>query len=164
MKYGAGHKYLEIGSGPGGLAVWLRERGRDVTCIEPAVRSAEEARKKGLRVYPVTIQSFDTVDRYDCIVAISSLIHVPKRELPAQIEKIAGLLVPKGAFFVSFIEGDGERFEDPTKVGMERFFSKWSESEWDQVVGPYFTELERVRMYSKSMDCTFLLRVYLKSV
>jgi 2-polyprenyl-3-methyl-5-hydroxy-6-metoxy-1,4-benzoquinol methylase len=165
LKYGTGHKCLEIGSGPGGLAVWLRGQGCVVTCIEPAERLAEEAKKKGLKVCPLTIQSFNTVERYDCIVAISSLIHVPKRELPAQIEKIAGLLAPKGIFFVSFIEGDNEGFEDPTGVGKERFFSKWTESELDQLLNAHFVSLEKLRIYSESMEYTFLLRVYaLKSV
>jgi len=88
------------------------------------------------------------------------LIHVPKGELPLQIEKIAKLLKSKGHFFVSFIEGENEGLEDPTKSGKKRHFSRWSEGEIDRLVSPYFELLENHKIYNKVMDRTFLLRVY----
>lgn len=78
LKYGTGKEYLEIGSGPGALALWLKQQGYEVTCIEPAENLASVAAKNGLNVYPLTLQEFNTTHRYDCIVAISSLIHIPK--------------------------------------------------------------------------------------
>lgn len=160
LKYGRGHKILEIGSGPGGLGVWLRNKGYEVTCLEPARKLAEMAAEKGLNVYPLTIQEFSTDLQYDCIVAISSLIHVPKEELPAQIKKIANFLKPQGIFFVSFIEGDDEGFEDPTKLGKLRYFAKWSESDLDRLLSPYFDTLEAHKIFNEKMGRTFFLRVY----
>lgn len=161
QKYNIGHELLEIGSGPGALAVWLKGLGYQVTCLEPAEKLAEEAFKKGLEVYPLKIQDFETDLQFDCIIAISSLIHIPKVELPAQIEKIAKLLKAKGLFFVSFIEGEGEGLEDPTRTGKQRYFAKWSEPDLDRLLSPYFTLLENHKIYSKKMDRTFLLRVYM---
>ncbi len=160
VKYGTGKEYLEIGSGPGALAVWLKDRGLEVTCLEPAEKLASAAALKGLQVYPITIQEFTTTQQYDCIVAISSLIHVPKIELPTQIEKIAKLLKPRGRFFVSFIEGNNEGLEDPTHAGKQRYFSKLSESELDQLLSPHFYQLASHKIYNKVMDRTFFLRVY----
>ena len=160
LKYNIGHKVLEIGSGPGALAVWLRDKGCEVTCLEPAKKMAEMAAKKGLNVYPITIQEFKTDLQYDWVVAISSLIHVPKEELPVQIKKIATLLKPQGSFVVSFIEGKDEGFDDPTKLGKLRYFSKWSKPELDHLLSPYFDVLESHEIHSKKMDRTFLLRMY----
>jgi 2-polyprenyl-3-methyl-5-hydroxy-6-metoxy-1,4-benzoquinol methylase len=131
-----------------------------VTCIEPAENLAAAAAKKELKVHPLTIQEFTTTHRYDCVLAISSLIHVPKAQLPTQVEKIAKFLKPRGTFFVSFIEGTSEGLEDPTNAGKERYFSRLSESELAQLFAPYFDELARREIYNRVMDRTFFLRVY----
>ncbi|MBS0621173.1 MAG: class I SAM-dependent methyltransferase [Verrucomicrobia bacterium] len=160
QKYGAGKEVLEIGSGPGVLAAWLTQLGCQVTCLEPAEKPAAKAVERGLHVLPVTIQAYQPDTLYDSVIAISSLIHVPKRELPAQVEKIANVLKPSGLFFVTFIEGDQEGLEDPTETGKFRHFSKWSEKELERLLSPFFGLLESHRIYRKKMGCTFLLRVY----
>jgi 2-polyprenyl-3-methyl-5-hydroxy-6-metoxy-1,4-benzoquinol methylase len=161
QKYNIGHQLLEIGSGPGALAVWLKNLGCQVTCLEPAKKLAEMAVKKGLDVHQLTIQEFETDLQYDCIIAISSLIHVQKKELSTQIQKIAHLLKPQGMFFVSFIEGEDEGLEDPTRSGKLRYFAKWNESDLDHLLSDYFNLLEGHKIYNKKMDRTFLLRVYI---
>ena len=85
---------------------------------------------------------------------------MPKTELPLQIEKIVHLLKPNGMFFVSFIEGEDEGYEDPTNVGKLRYFAKWKESELDLLLSPYFTLLESHKIYNEKMDKMFLLCVY----
>ncbi|MES2199050.1 MAG: hypothetical protein V4489_02645 [Chlamydiota bacterium] len=130
-----------------------------MTCLEPAIELAKKAESKGLKVYPTTIQNFQEKKQYDSIIAISSLIHVPKAELPLQIEKIIQLLKPDGIFFMSFIEGEGEGIEDPTKVGRVRYFAKWKEEELECLLSPYFDFLESHKIYNKKMDRTFFLRV-----
>jgi 2-polyprenyl-3-methyl-5-hydroxy-6-metoxy-1,4-benzoquinol methylase len=159
LKYTTGRTILEIGSGPGALGAWLRDKGYEVTCLEPAEKLAERAVERGLAVHPLTIQEFKTALQFDCVVAISSLIHVPKTELNTQIKKIVQLLNPHGIFIASFIEGINEGFEDPTKKGKLRYFSKWTEKELDQFLLPYFNLLEHCRIYNKIMDRTFLLKV-----
>lgn len=160
LKHGGGQEVLEIGSGPGALAYWLVEHGYRVTCIEPAEELSKQAQEKGLKVYTTTIQEFETNHQYDNVVAISSLIHVPKADLPLQIQKIFRLLKPQGKFFVSFIEGEGEGFEDPTRIGKLRYFSNWSEMELDNLLSPNFVLLEEHKIYNQKMDRNFLLRVY----
>ncbi len=160
VKYGIGQEVLEIGSGAGALASWLIEQGYQVSCIEPAAQLVKQAEEKGLKVYATTIQDFEVDFQYDSIVAISSLIHVPKADLPAQIQKIFRLLKPHGIFFVSFIEGEDEGLEDPTKAGKLRYFAKWSEKELDDLFSSSFVLLENQKIYNKKMDRNFLLRVY----
>ena len=59
-KYNIGYRLLEIGSGPGALAVWLKNLGCQITCLEPAKNLAEMAVNKGLDVHRLTIQEFKT--------------------------------------------------------------------------------------------------------
>lgn len=159
LKYAVGKEILEIGSASGVLASWLVEKGFQVTCIEPAEVLAKQAEEKGLPVYIKTIQEFETDHYYDNIVAISSLIHVPKSELPAQIKKMFRFLKPQGVLFVSFIEGEEEGLEDPTNIGKLRYFAKYNDKELDNLFSCVVL-LENHKLYNKKMNCNFILRVY----
>jgi 2-polyprenyl-3-methyl-5-hydroxy-6-metoxy-1,4-benzoquinol methylase len=163
-KYLKGETILEIGPGPGTLAAWLKGKGYEVTCVEPSKILADRARQKGLKVQTVTLQNFETKEKFDSVVAISSLIHIPKKELPAQLCKIANLLNPQGLFFVSFLEGEEEGFEDPTKSGKARFFAKWSETAFNALTKPDFHLLESHKISNQKMDRTFILNVYVLKV
>lgn len=161
-KYDLKGNVLEIGSGPGNLAVWMEESGCSVTCIEPAEEFAKKSIARGLKVYNVTLQQFEMDGVYDHMIAISSLIHILKKDLPLQIKKIALGLKPGGTFFVTFIEGDSEALEDPTKMGKLRFFARFKEEEIETLLSPYFELLERHKIYQEKMDRNFFLMVYSK--
>ena len=156
-----GKKVLEIGAGGGAFAFWMMQHGFSVTCLEPAKALAEKIRSKSgsLKVYTKTIQEFQTDEKFDSIVAISSLIHISKKELPVQINKIAGFLKPDGFLFVSFIEGDSEGYEDPTGRGKMRYFSKYSEDELNRLFAPYFSILDMHTILVKKMNQSFFLLV-----
>lgn len=160
LKYGVGKDVLEIGSETGALASWLSGQGYQVSCIEPAEKLAEQAQRKGLKVYPAAIQDFKTDHQYDNVVAISSLIHLPKVELSQQIQKISRLLKPHGIFFVSLLEGEDEGFEDPTHIGRMRYFSKWKEKELDSLLSQHFDLLEGQKVNCRKLDQTLFLNVY----
>lgn len=150
---------LEIGSGAGALALWMSNLGHKITCLEPAKNAAEIARKKGLDVRVTRFQDFYTDQKYDIILAISSLIHIPQLEIAPQIKKISELLCRDGVAFISFLEGEGEGYEDPTGKGKERFFSKFLESELKESLSLYFTIVECHKIEVKKMYQSFFLMV-----
>lgn len=160
LKYHQGKTVLDIGSGPGTLAAWMASKGNEVVCIEPAAKPAAKAKEKGLTVHCTTIQEFQTDQHYDTILAISSLIHVPKEQLPSQIQKIASLLNSGGIFFVSLLIGRSEGLEDPTNLGKMRYFAQWLSHEIDPMFSPFFTLLEEHQVHQKKMDRSFTLRAY----
>ncbi len=153
---------LEIGSGPGNLALWMEESGCSVTCVEPAGEFAKKAIARGLKVYNVTLQQFEMDRVYDHVIAISSLIHIFKKDLPLQIKKIASGLKSGGTFFVTFIEGDSEALEDPTNKGKLRFFARFKEEEIAALLSPYFELQESYKIHQEKMDCNFFLMVYFR--
>ena len=150
---------LEIGSGAGALALWMTQLGHTITCIEPAEIPAEMARKKGLTVCTTRFQDFQTDQKFDFILAISSLIHIPQQEIPDQIKKLSKLLQKEGLAIVSLIEGDSEGYDDPTKKGKNRYFSKFSEQELKSLLSPYFSIIERHKIEVRQMNQSFLLLV-----
>lgn len=160
LKYLPRKKILEIGPGGGSLAAWLEKNGCSVTCVEPAENLAKKAIEKGLNVHVTTIQDFFTDKKFDMVLAISSLIHVPKEELALQIQKIASFLHPKGLFMLSYIEGKDEGFDDPTNTGKMRFFAKWEEAQFLALVAPFFELIESCKIYNEKMQSTFVFQVY----
>lgn len=152
---------LEIGSGAGALALWLSKLGHNVTCIEPAENPAKKALEKGLNVCQVRFQDFSSSQKFDSIIAISSLIHIRKSEMTLQIQKILQLLKPHGMVFVSFIEGNSEGFEDPTGIGKARFFSKYTNRELNILLSP-LSIIERCQIKVKKMNQLFILMVLKK--
>lgn len=150
---------LEVGSGAGALALWITKLGHHVTCIEPAEKPAEKAREKGLKVCLTRFQDYLVSQKFDVIMAISSLIHIPRAEMPLQIQKMSQLLKPDGIAFVSFIEGNRERYEDPTGKGKNRFFSKFTQDELHALLSPYFSVIEIHKIEVKRMNQLFFLMV-----
>jgi 2-polyprenyl-3-methyl-5-hydroxy-6-metoxy-1,4-benzoquinol methylase len=91
-----GCNILEIGSGGGSLALWMKNQGHTITCIEPAEKPAKKARAKGLKVYQKRFQDFTISQKFDGLIAISSLIHISRTEMPLQIERMSQLLTTEG--------------------------------------------------------------------
>lgn len=154
---------LEIGSGAGALALWMSKLGHNVTCIEPAEEPAKKATEKGLNVCQMRFQDFPVSQEFDSIIAISSLIHIPRSEMPSQIQKMSQLLKADGIAFVSFIEGDCEGYEDPTGKGKNRFFSKFTLDELNTLLSPFFSVIDIHKIGGKRINQPFHLMV-LKSV
>lgn len=156
-------KLLEIGSGAGALALWLQNSGYNVKCVEPAINAAEKARSKGLNVYTSSFQNYQTDEKFDGILAISSLIHIPRMEMASQAHKLAQLLKDEGILILSLIEGNSEGLEDPTHTGKMRFFSKFTRKEMEELFLPYFNLTESRKILVGKMNQTFILVVLKKS-
>lgn len=154
---------LEIGSGAGALAFWMESKGHKVTCVEPAIKAVEKAQEKKLKIFQMRFQDYHTTQKFDSVVAISSLIHIPRSEMSEQIKRISELLNPEGIAFFSFIEGEGEGYEDPTGKGKDRFFSKFTEKELNDLLLPYFSFVEKRKIEIKVMNKSFFLMVLMKS-
>jgi SAM-dependent methyltransferase len=80
-------RLLDVGSGRGDLGVVLRERGWDVTGLEPSADASREAEERGVHtvVGTLTTSATELADRYDAVVFQHSLEHVadPAEDLAA---------------------------------------------------------------------------------
>lgn len=157
-----GFHALDIGSGPGALAQWLSQKGFSVLCLDPSEEMIKRCQEKGLRTFLGTIQEFTTNEKFDCICAISSLIHIKKDEIKEQLRKIAFLLNPQGLVFLSVLKGEGDSWADPEQVGIERFFSIFSPEEIAALFEPEFEIVEVHERETRSTTMVFLIYVLRK--
>lgn len=135
--YATPGRVLDIGSGNGVFASWLKENGFDVLCLDPSSEMTRRCREKGLETIQTTIQEFHSQESFSSVFAILSLIHVPKAELPLQAEKIASLLPSGGMFFIALIEGSSEEVKEK-ETGYPRFFSTFQKEEALAYFSPWF--------------------------
>lgn len=148
---------LEIGSGAGALAKWLTDKGHTVICLEPAAKAAARAQNKGLEVVITRFQDYMTNERFDAIIAISSLIHIPREDIPNQLQQIHKMLTSGGVAIITFLIGDHEGPEDPTQKGKLRFFSKFTVEKIESLVTKDFLILESREIEVSKMNQSFLL-------
>lgn len=83
---------LDIGSGTGRLAEWLQENGFKVLCLDPSTEMVKRCRSKNLTTEQTTIQNFHTDQIFGLITAVLSLIHVPKKDMSSQLNRITNWL------------------------------------------------------------------------
>jgi SAM-dependent methyltransferase len=124
-------RVLEVGCGDGRLAQALAAAGYSVTAIDPRAPSGAIFRQ-------VTLEAFDSEERFDAAVAIVCLHHIA--DVGAAVGKIASLLTPRGRLIVEefakerFVErSTAEWYWSQRNVGndFERWLRDWIEDHAD---------------------------------
>lgn len=107
-----GATVLDLGCGAGVPATrWLSERGFAVTGVDFSARQVDLARK----LIPTTTfihadmtQLDIPLETFDAVVALHSIIHVPREDHPAMFAKVHTWLKPGGALLVTLTVTDFE--------------------------------------------------------
>jgi ubiquinone/menaquinone biosynthesis C-methylase UbiE len=136
-----GTTVIDLGSGPGNEALYLKEAGLQPVCVDIAPGMIEQCRKKGLEAYVMDFYNLDFPDESFAGAWMSfSLLHVPKGEAEAVIKEVYRILVTNGVFYVSLFEGEGEglRKEDVSRYGCPRYFAYYRLEELENLLSPYF--------------------------
>lgn len=106
-------KVLDLGCGPGHVSAVMKSAG-----LQPdAVDASAEMVKFAADHYGVTarLASFDDIDavrKYDGIWANFSLLHAPRKKLPAYLKSLHEALVPGGLLHLAMKKGTGEGRDD----------------------------------------------------
>ena len=155
---------LDIGSGPGNLAEWISGQGHLVTCLDPSKEMVKRCKEKKLQAIVGTLDNLQVDQQFDIVLAISSLIHIPKIIFGDQIHKIVNFLSPSGLFFISMLVGDGEKYEDPLDKGADRHFSYFNKEELETTFRKEdLTILESKEIGGRQMNKTFALYLLKKN-
>lgn len=64
---------LDIGSGDGRVALKMRKKGLEISCLEPAENRAQELRKQGFKVYQKSFMDFASDLRFDHVLFCRSI-------------------------------------------------------------------------------------------
>ncbi len=109
----SGARILDAGCGSGRDSLAFLERGYEVAAMDASPSMAELASR--LIGRPVLHMSFDQIcfqERFDGVWACASLLHVPKRDLPAVLARLGVALKAGGVMYASFKYGEGEAVRD----------------------------------------------------
>jgi SAM-dependent methyltransferase len=120
-----GAAILDLGCGPGAPAARLARRHR-LTCVDASAAQLELARR---HVPKATFVHADMTEldlppaSFDAVVALFSLLHVPRDEQPAVLERIAGWLRPGGLFLATLGVAEHAGVVDPDWLGAPMYSS-----------------------------------------
>ncbi|KRE17319.1 hypothetical protein ASE66_30995 [Bosea sp. Root483D1] len=123
-----GSRLLEIGSGPGWDADWLKERGLIVRRTDGAESFVQFQAGRGRQAERLDVISDPLGGPYDGVVALHVLQHVEREILPAVFARIAEAIRDGGVFLLALREGEGESVEIGS-TGSEYYVALWPRSE-----------------------------------
>lgn len=137
-----GRRVLDLGCGAGEHAAYFAGKGLDVTAIDisPAMIVLAKERSPALDARVMDMERLDfPANTFDGVWAVTSLLHLPKKNVPAVIESVAGVLKDNGILYVCMKEGTGEGLEqDRHDSGTQRYFAYWRRDELKAVLEPRF--------------------------
>ena len=139
---------LDLGCGSGRDTLCFLERGFSVTAMDACDEFCKATKNlaykyqenKKFIVLQKKFLELSDIQKYEGVWACSSLLHVPKKELPAIFKKIENSLKANGVFYCSFKKGtfEGER--------NGRYFSDYTEDELCEAIGKS-TRLSKIRLW-----------------
>ena len=122
---------LDIGFGSGRDSLYFKDKGYDVTSIDPVVEFCDHGVKIGLdKVHCMRVQDMTFDNEFDGIWACASLLHIPTYEMVNVLNKCYNALNDGGVMYCSFKNGEfeGERggrfFLDLIEERFRQFVSK----------------------------------------
>ncbi|MDB4793008.1 class I SAM-dependent methyltransferase [bacterium] len=122
---------LDAGCGSGRDSKAFMNRGFHVTSIDASSKMVEATTLlTGQEAMQVTFQTLSLTENFDGIWACASLLHVPMKQLPNVLKRLAKALRPSGTIYASFKEGCEERVLDG------RLFNDLNESRFRSLVDP----------------------------
>ena len=112
----SGAAVLDLGCGAGvPVTRWLADRTFAVTGVDVSARQLDLARKKvpaGTFLKADMTELTFAPESFDAAVAFHSIIHVPRAEQPALLEKIHRWLRPEGVFLATMSVSENEGREE----------------------------------------------------
>lgn len=116
-------RVLDLGCGPGHWTARMRGDGYRAEGMDASPEMASQAAASyGLEVKVQDFAALNATAAFDGIWANFSLLHAPKREFPAHLQRIHRALRPKGALSLGMKLGDGE-----ARDSLGRFYAYYSE-------------------------------------
>lgn len=128
-----GGRILEIGSGDGANAAFLKSSGFDIIASDVAEAFLDSCRQNGLDPLKLNAINDDLPDGLSGILAWRTFVHFTKADLAQTFQKVYSALNPNGVFVFNVFNytggGTDERWEDIAEyqMGEKRFFSYHTE-------------------------------------
>ena len=138
----AGSRVLDVGCGSGLIAKPFVDAGMSVVGIDLSEGMIEIARRENpagdFRVLDLR-QTDQIKGQFDAVLAVAVLLHLPRQELRATMERLVAKVRPGGLLYVVVKERRDDRplegtiAEDHLGVTIHRFFSFYTQEEIESV-------------------------------
>jgi cyclopropane fatty-acyl-phospholipid synthase-like methyltransferase len=122
---------LELGAGAGYDSQFFMNNGLKVTAVDLSKEMVNKCTEKGIDAHELDYYNLSSLNqRFDCIYAINTLLHVPKADLRQVLEEINSVLDVNGLFYMGLYGGDDteSEFVKNEVSDTPRFFAFHSES------------------------------------
>jgi len=104
---------LDAGCGSGRDTKTFLEQGYQVTAIDGSEKMVDAASRLTRQpVRQLFLQELDFQNVFDGVWSCASVLHVPRGEIDDVLDRFARALQLNGVCYLSFKEGDGERWQD----------------------------------------------------
>ncbi|MGH7254559.1 MAG: class I SAM-dependent methyltransferase [Nitrospirales bacterium] len=130
-------RVLDLGSGPGQDARFLRRQGYTVVGVDLTWAMLRHARRRSRRLFLVQADlrnlPFRSDHPFEAVWAAASLIHLPKRALPAVLRAFRRIVGPAGTLGATLLHGRGAGY---LRAGWipDRYCSRWHKAELARAV------------------------------
>lgn len=143
-KGGGSKRVLDLGSGPGHQADYLREHGCEVVCIDLSEEMVAICREKGLEAYAMDFFALDLqLALFDAVWSMNTLLHVPKDNLLEVLRNVESVLKPDGFFYLGLYGGyESEGIWENDAYRPQRFFAFYEDAHIQKKVSEVF-DIER---------------------
>lgn len=121
-------RILEIGSGSGRDANYMRSLGYAPNCTDAVEGFVNHLRKQGFKAHLLNALTDNLPQTYDLILANAVLLHFTRPETQEVLRKISSALTGKGRFAFTVKEGREEKWSEE-KLGGKRYFCFWTTDE-----------------------------------
>ena len=154
-----GKKILDLGCGAGDHSVYFKNHGFDITWVDLSKEMIKKCKEKGLNAVIMDMEHLDFPSHsFDGIWAVSSLLHIPKDKLKSVLKKIRTILKVDGILYVSFKEGEGEKFIE-FKSDWKRFFSLFSK---DELLSYFKEDFDLIEFHRIESEGRIFLKAFFK--
>lgn len=135
---------LDLGCGSGRDSRFFLGQGYSVTAIDASYELANLASKFiGQTVRHLSFQKLDYIETFDGVWACASLLHCPKAEMSAVMQRLNVALKADGIIYMSFKYGTEERIDE-----RGRFFNDYTEADVTKMLLEY-SDLHVVEIFSE---------------
>lgn len=121
-------RVLEVGSGFGRDAEYIKERGFAIECTDAVPNFIEILKRKGFNARTLNLLTDPIEDKYDMVLADAVLLHFTPQEAVQVVRKIYAKLTDAGIFAIRTKKGNGAVWSNE-KIGAPRYFYYWQPEE-----------------------------------
>jgi len=120
-----GGTVLDLGCGPGNSAAFMKAAGLNALASDASIEMVNKARKQfGIDAKHARFDELDDINAFDGIWANFSLLHAPRAEMPANLDRIKTALKPGGYLHIGLKIGNGEK-----RDGFGRYYTYYQPDE-----------------------------------